>query len=105
MRQSYHRVGEILLMQQSRYTHARQARRARACQRKLHTLLGRVIRDVQRKMSGVKLDPVLTVLLSVRNASMPSNGMTKRSSRACMPLKWSASAKAKRTSVTSLASK
>ena len=46
LRQSYQRVGKILLMQQSRYTHARQARRARACQRKLHTLLGRVIRDV-----------------------------------------------------------
>ena len=63
LRQSYHRVGKILLMQQSRYAHAKQARRARACQRKLHTLLGRVIRDVRRKSVGRMVDPELAVLM------------------------------------------
>jgi transposase, IS5 family len=49
LRQSYVRVGKRLLAQQSRYAHARQWRRARGCTRKLRTILGRVIRDIERK--------------------------------------------------------
>lgn len=49
LRQSYVRVGKNLLTQQSRYAHAKQFRRARRCTRKLHTILGRVIRDIERK--------------------------------------------------------
>ena len=49
LRQSYVRVGKALLTQQSRYAHARQFKRARRCTRKLHTILGRVIRDIERK--------------------------------------------------------
>lgn len=65
LRQGYERVGKILLMQQSRYTHARQLKRARRCQRKLHTILGRVIRDIERKSQslGQPLDPIMRVLL------------------------------------------
>ena len=47
LRQSYVRVGKRLLAQQSRYAHARQWRRARGCTRKLRTILGRVIRDIE----------------------------------------------------------
>ncbi len=36
-------------MKQSRYTHARQMKRAKSCTRKLRTYLGRVIRDIERK--------------------------------------------------------
>jgi IS5 family transposase len=43
IKQSYERVGPRLLMQQSRYAHARQIKRARACTRKLRTNLGRAI--------------------------------------------------------------
>jgi IS5 family transposase len=53
LRQSYVRVGKRLLAQQSRYAHAKQWRRARRCTRKLRTILGRVIRDIERK----SLDP------------------------------------------------
>jgi transposase, IS5 family len=50
LRQSYVRVGKQLLARQSRYAHARQWGRARGCTRKLRTILGRVIRDVERKL-------------------------------------------------------
>jgi transposase, IS5 family len=49
LRQSYVRVGKRLLTQHSRYAGARQFRRARHCTRKLHTILGRVSRDIERK--------------------------------------------------------
>ena len=49
IKQSYERVGPRLLMQQSRYAHARQMKRARACTRKLRTKLGRVIREILRQ--------------------------------------------------------
>lgn len=48
IKQSYERVGARLVMAQSRYAHARQMNRARACTRKLRTQLGRVIRQVER---------------------------------------------------------
>lgn len=54
IKQSCERVGARLLMQQSRYAHARQMSRARACTRKLHTQLGRAIRQVERS----QVDPV-----------------------------------------------
>ncbi len=49
LRQNYNRVSRQLLIQQSRYAHARQMKRARGCTRKLRTILGRVIRDIERK--------------------------------------------------------
>ena len=49
MRQSYVRVGKQALLQQSRYAHAKQFKRAKREERKLRTMLGRVIRDVERK--------------------------------------------------------
>lgn len=49
LRQSYVRVGKRLLAQQSRHARARQWGRARRCTRKLRTILGRVVRDIERK--------------------------------------------------------
>jgi len=49
IKQSYERVGPRLLMQQSRYAHARQPKRAASCTRKLRTALGRVIRQIERE--------------------------------------------------------
>ena len=61
IKQSYKHVGRRLLMQSSRYAHARQMKRARACTRKLKTQLGRIIREVKRQTesSSVKLDKLL----------------------------------------------
>ena len=49
IKQSYRHVGRRLLMQSSRYAHARQMKRARACTRKLRTQLGRVLREIERQ--------------------------------------------------------
>ena len=51
LRQSYARVGPRCLIRASNYAHARQSRRMRRQIRKLHTFLGRVVRDIERKIS------------------------------------------------------
>ena len=51
IKQSYQHAGRKLLMQSSRYAHARQMQRARACTRKLRTQLGRVIREIERQVT------------------------------------------------------
>ena len=51
LRQSYVRVTKRLLFQQSQYARARQMNRARRCQKKLHTILGRLTRDISRKLT------------------------------------------------------
>ena len=56
LRQSYARVSKTMLFKQSRYWHAKQMKRARSCQKKLRTYLGRVIRDIKRKISQVKVE-------------------------------------------------
>ena len=66
LRQSYVRVGKRLLAQQSRYAHARQWRRARGCTRKLRTLLGRVIRDIERKDERPSADTEKLLTLAKR---------------------------------------
>jgi len=50
IKQSYRHVGRRLLMQSSRYAHARQMKRARACTRKLKTQLGRIVREIERQV-------------------------------------------------------
>ena len=48
LRQNYNRKSKQMLFWQSRYSHARQMKRARACTRKLRNYLGRVLRDIER---------------------------------------------------------
>jgi len=50
LRQSYHRLGKVALLMQGRYAHARQMKRSRKEIKKLKTYLGRVMRDVNRKV-------------------------------------------------------
>lgn len=52
MRQSYARVGKFALIQHQRYAHAKQFKRANRKLRTLRTYLGRVIRDISRKIDG-----------------------------------------------------
>jgi len=52
LRQSYARLGKKALRLASRYAHARQMKRARREIRRLKTYLGRVFRDVRRKLEG-----------------------------------------------------
>ncbi|MGB8098820.1 MAG: IS5 family transposase, partial [Terracidiphilus sp.] len=51
IKQSYRHVGKRLLLGSSRYAHARQMKRARACTRKLRTQLGRVVREIERQVT------------------------------------------------------
>ena len=57
LRQSYRRVGKRALIQHQRYAHAKQFKRARKPLRRLKTFLGRVRRDIARKIEG---NPALT---------------------------------------------
>ena len=50
LRQSYVRVGPRLLFKNNRYGYARQTRRMRRTTSKLKTVLGRVVRDIERKL-------------------------------------------------------
>jgi IS5 family transposase len=64
LRQSYVRVGKFALIQHQRYAHAKQFKRANRMLRKLRTYLGRVIRDIGRKIEGNgELEAVFAKLL------------------------------------------
>src|SRR5262249_31305190 len=49
---SYRRVGTLALINHQRYAHAHQFKRANRSLRKLKTYLGRVIRDIERRIIG-----------------------------------------------------
>jgi len=51
LRQSYQRVAKKAFVMQNRYSHARQFRKAQKQLKKLKTYLGRVTRDIERKIS------------------------------------------------------
>ena len=52
LRQSYKRVGKRALIDHQRYAHAKQFKRAGKALRKLRTYLGRVTRDIARRIKG-----------------------------------------------------
>lgn len=64
LRQSYERVSKLALAKSGRYAHARQMKRAKREQRRLRTYLGRVIRDIERKLPEehtAKMNPLLDI--------------------------------------------
>ena len=66
LRQSYARVGKFALIQHQRYAHAKQFNRANRMLKKLRTYLGRVIRDITRKIEGNSgLEVAFTKLLAL----------------------------------------
>jgi len=69
LRQSYQRVGKRALQKQGRYAHAQQLKRARKETRKLRTYLGRVIRDLQRKIAVRSLKPDQQLLQYLERAT------------------------------------
>ncbi|MEH2544577.1 IS5 family transposase [Bradyrhizobium sp. AZCC 2262] len=52
LRQSYARVGKFALIKHQRYAHAKQFKRANRALKKLKIYLGRIIRDIGRKLGG-----------------------------------------------------
>ena len=55
LRQSYLRVGKRALVMAQRYAHSRKMKKARAQIRKLRTYLGRLYRDIRRKLASVSV--------------------------------------------------
>jgi IS5 family transposase len=56
LRQSYVRKGKQALVMYGRYAHARQYKRARKQLRKLKTYLGRITRDIERKLQPEQIE-------------------------------------------------
>src|ERR1700742_2515013 len=73
LRQSYARVGKFALIKHQRYAHAKQFKRANRALKTLRTYLGRVIRDITRKIDGdvwlkeVIFGPILSRARRVRD--------------------------------------
>lgn len=64
LRQSYERVSKLALAKNGRYAHARQMKRAKREQKRLRTFLGRVIRDIERKLpeeQAAKMNKLLEI--------------------------------------------
>lgn len=73
LRQNYNRVAKHQLLMSHRYAHARQMKRARKCTRKLRTILGRVIRDIDRK-TPFKDEPLRELLEITRRIHEQERG-------------------------------
>lgn len=95
LRQSYTRVGKFALIQHQRYAHAKQFNRASRALKKLRTLLGRVIRDITRKIEGDSgLEAVFAQLLIWRGACASNSSVSAdRRSIPCTRRKSNASAR------------
>ena len=79
-RQSYRFVGKKTLFKQGRYAHARQMRRAGKMTRKLKTILGRVVRDIERKAPKIKgqiIDAPLRELLALAHRLLDQTRTSK----------------------------
>jgi hypothetical protein len=77
LRQSYARVGKIALIRHRRYAHAKQFKRANRALRTLRTQLGRVIRDIGRKIGE---NAVLHEIFAKARASAGPQAITPRTS-------------------------
>ena len=64
LRQSYDRVGRHALFNHNRYAHARQMKRAKKELKKLKSYLGRVIRDIIRKVPNPDTELQTTLILA-----------------------------------------
>jgi IS5 family transposase len=68
LRQSYVRVSKQWLVKTGRYLHAKQMKRAKKSLKKLKAYLGRIIRDVRRKIDGNdKLKDIFSMALEKAN--------------------------------------
>ena len=79
LRQSYLRVAKRAAIMVGRYTHAHQFKRARRELKFLRTRLGRIIRDVRRKIEGDaarqdRFGPLLDLALRVRHQEQRQRG-------------------------------
>jgi IS5 family transposase len=83
LRQSYLRVAKRAAIMVGRYTHAYQFKRARRALKFLRTRLGRIIRDIRRKIEGNtaledRFGPLLDLALRVRHHEPRQRGPVLR---------------------------
>ena len=100
LRQSYEREGPRLSRRVGGYAHAKQFKRMQRVLRRQRTLLGRVIRDMTRKLGSVRDVARETLLLWLERAER-LHGQRVSCTR-CTRRRWSASARARRGSRTNL---
>lgn len=79
LRQSYERVGKSTLIAHQRYAHAKQFKRANKALGKLRTYLGRVLRDIVRRIANngklqAIFGPLLSLAFSVRHQRQKQRG-------------------------------
>jgi transposase, IS5 family len=79
LRQTYSRVGKYALIAHQRYAHAKQFKRANKALRTLRTYLGRVTRDIVRRIAGngelrAIFAPLLSLAFSVRHQRQKQRG-------------------------------
>jgi len=79
LRQSYRRVGKYALIAHQRYAHAKQFRRANRALRGIRTMLGRVMRDIGRRIKGDEAKeavfaPLLALARKVRDQRQRERG-------------------------------
>lgn len=78
LRQNYNKIGKVLLHRQQNYSHAKQFNRARKETSKLKTILGRVVRDIERKFTGTMSEKIEKLLnLAKRLYVQQKNGKSK----------------------------
>jgi len=79
LRQSYLRLAKRAAIMAGRYTHAHQFKRARRQLKFLRTRLGRIIRDIRRKIDGdtvleARFGPLLGLAQEVRSQDQHQRG-------------------------------
>jgi IS5 family transposase len=105
LRQSYRRVGKLALIKHQRYAHAHQFKRANRSLRKLKTYLGRVIRDIGRRIAGDDaLEQVFARELSLARRVLAQD-RHQRGRKVTMRPRSNASARARRIGPTSSVSR
>ena len=77
LRQSYVRVGKRAFVMQHRYRHANQHKRARRMLRRLRTYLGRVVRDIRRKVNVPDQDLIRLLQMADRLLAQRRNSKNK----------------------------
>lgn len=77
LRQSYTRIAKSALISQGRYAHAKQFKRARKQIRKLKTYLGRVKRDIERKVINPDEELLKHLRLADRILAQEKNSKNK----------------------------
>jgi len=79
VRQSYVRTSKRLLIMQNRYAHARKYKHSKMCQKKLKTIMGRLTRDITRKLDFCGSDVLQEQMVQLLEQAVRLGNQTKTS--------------------------